>query len=99
MAGRREILDWAEEGRIAPRDLRAALDLAGALPDAGAWRQFLERLLLFGGTLLVAAGVIFFLAFNWNELGRMAKFGLVEVLVVSALVLVWRLGVDRIAGK
>ena len=99
MAGRREILDWAEEGRIAPRDVRSALEIAGVLPDAVSWRQFLERLLLFAGTLLVAAGVIFFLAFNWNELGRMAKFGLAEVLLVAALVCVWRLGVDRIAGK
>ena len=99
MAGRREILDWAEEGRIAPRDLRGALEITGALPDAVAWRQFLERLLLFAGTLLVAAGVIFFLAFNWNELGRLAKLGLAEILLVAALALVWRLGVDRIAGK
>jgi uncharacterized membrane protein len=99
MTGRREILEWAEEGRIAPRDLRQALEIAGALPDAGAWRQFLERLLLFGGTVLVASGVIFFLAFNWNELGRMAKFALVELLLLAALVAVWRLGVERIAGK
>jgi uncharacterized membrane protein len=99
MAGRREVLEWAEQGRIAPCDLRRALEIAGALPDAGAWRQFLERLLLFGGTVLVASGVIFFLAFNWNELGRMAKFALVEALLLAALVAVWRLGVERIAGK
>ena len=99
MQGRNEILDWAEEGRIPPGDLRRALDVAGALPDSAAWRQFLDRLLLFGGTLFVAAGVIFFLAFNWNDLGRMAQFALVEVLLVAALASVWRLGVERIAGK
>ena len=99
MQGRHEILDWAEEGRIAPQDLRRALDVAGALPDSLAWRQFLDRLLLFVGTILVAAGVIFFFAFNWNELGRIAKLGLVEVPLVVSLVLVWRLGVERIAGK
>ena len=99
MQGRHEILDWAEEGRIAPQNLRRALDVAGALPDSPAWRQFLDRLLLFAGTILVAAGVIFFFAFNWSELGRMAKFGLVEVPLVVALALAWRLGVERIAGK
>ena len=93
MHGRHEVLDWAEEGRIPPGDLRRALEVAGALPDAPAWRQFLDRLLLFAGTLLLAAGVIFFLAFNWNELGRMAKFALVEVLFVAALVAVWRIGI------
>ena len=99
MQARNEILDWAEEGRIAPRDLRRALEVSGVLPDAAAWRQFLDRLLLFAGTLLVAAGVIFFLAFNWNDLGRMAKFALVEVLLVVTLVAVWRFGVEHIAGK
>ena len=99
MQARNEILDWAEEGRIAPRDLRRALEVARAIPDAAAWRQFLDRLLLFAGTLLVAAGVIFFLAFNWNDLARMLKFALVEVLLIVALVAVWRFGVERIAGK
>ena len=99
MQGRHEVLDWAEEGRIPPGDLRRALEVAGALPDAPAWRQFLDRLLLFAGTLLLAAGVIFFLAFNWNELGRMAKFALVEALFVAALVAVWRIGIERVAGK
>ena len=99
MQGRHEILDWAEEGRIAPGDLRRALDTAGALPDSVEWRQFLDRLLLFGGTVLVAAGVIFFLAFNWNDLGRMFKFALVEALLVAALAFVWRLGLERISGK
>ena len=99
MQGRHEILDWAEEGRIAPGELRRALDVAGALPDALEWRSFLDRLLLFGGTVLVAAGVIFFLAFNWNDLGRMFKFALVEALIVAALAFVWRLGLERISGK
>ena len=99
MQGRHEILEWAEEGRIPPGDLRRALDIAGALPDALEWRRFLDRVLLFGGTILVAAGVIFFLAFNWNDLGRMFKFALVEVLLVAALVFVWRLGLERISGK
>jgi uncharacterized membrane protein len=99
MQGRHEILDWTEDGRIAAHDLRRALELAGALPDAAAWRQFLDRLLLFAGTLLVAAGVIFFLAFNWNDLGRMAKFALVEALLVAALVAVGRFGVEHIAGR
>jgi uncharacterized membrane protein len=99
MQGRHEILEWAEEGRIPPGDLRRALDVAGALPDSSEWRRFLDRLLLFGGTILVAAGVIFFLAFNWNDLGRMFKFALVEALLVAALAFSWRLGLERISGK
>jgi uncharacterized membrane protein len=99
MQARQRVLDWAHEGRIAPADLRRALEAAGALPDAAAWRSFLDRMFLFAGTILTAAGVIFFLAFNWNELGRMAKFALVEALLAVTLVFVWRLGVERPSGR
>lgn len=96
---RDEILDWVEQGRIAPQDVRRALEAAAALPGAEQWRRFLDRLLAFLGVTLLAAGVIFFFAFNWNELGRFARFGLVEVPILAALVLIWRLGLDGIAGK
>jgi len=99
MLARHRILEWSEAGHIAPTDLRRALEATGALPDTAAWRSFVDRLLLFGGTTLTAAGVIFFLAFNWNELGRFAKFALAEGLLLASLVLVWRLGIERVAGK
>ncbi len=84
---RDEILDWSEQGRIAPGKLRAALEAGGALPGAAEWRRFLDRLLLWMGAVMLAAGVIFFFAFNWAEMGRLAKIGLVEAPVVVALVL------------
>jgi len=96
---RSEILSWAEAGRIAEGRLRPALDAGGALPDAADWRRFLDRLLLFMGAVMLAASVVFFFAYNWQELGRMAKFALVEVPLVAALILVWRLGLDRITGQ
>jgi uncharacterized membrane protein len=55
--------------------------------------------LLWMGTVLVASGLIFFLAYNWQALGRYPKFALVETLLVVALVFIWRLGVDRPSGK
>src|SRR3546814_15416019 len=36
---------------------------------------------------------------NWNDLGRFAKFGLVGLLLIVAVIGYWRLGVDRAAGK
>lgn len=96
---RQTLLDWAEQGRIAPANLRRALESANALPTIGGWRSFLDHLLLWMGTVLTAAGVIFFFAYNWQDLGRFAKFGLVEALIAATLVFVWRLGVDRPAGK
>ncbi len=96
---RRTILDWAERGHVPAPDLPRALALAGVLPSRAAWRHFLDRLLLWMGTMLVGSGLVFFLAYNWNDLGRLARFSLVEALVVAALVLVWRLGLDRPGGK
>lgn len=96
---RDEILDWAGQGRIALEDLRPALVATNALPTADQWRAFLDRVLLFMGAVLLGAGVIFFFAFNWQDLGRFAKFGLVQALIVAALALVWKLGLDRPAGK
>lgn len=96
---RNEILDWSEQGRIAPGKLRAALEAAGALPTAAQWRGFLDRLLLWMGAVMLASAAIFFFAFNWDEMGRLAKIGLVEALIVVALALLWRLGLERAAGK
>lgn len=98
-SNRGDILDWIDQGRIAPERMREALERAELLPDAADWRRFLDRLLLFMGVVMVAAGTIFFFAFNWQDLGRYGKFALVEAPIVASLVFVWRLGVDGIAGK
>src|SRR2546429_1791991 len=97
MSIRNAILGWSERGAIA--DARAALDMAGALPHAQHWRAFLDRLLLWSGAVALAAAVVFFIAHNWNDLGKFAKFGLVEVLVLAAALGYWRLGPEKAAGK
>jgi uncharacterized membrane protein len=56
-------------------------------------------MLLWSGTSFLAISVIFFLAFNWNRLGKYAQFGLVETLIIAAVLAYWRLGADRVAGK
>lgn len=96
---RRIVLHWAEQGHITVSDLPRALALAEVLPSRDAWRRFLDWLLLWMGTVLVASGLIFFLAYNWQDLGRFAKFSLVEALLIAALLFVWRLGLDRPDGK
>ena len=96
---RNEVLDWSEQGRLAPGKLREALEATGALPDARDWRRFLDRLLLWMGTVMLASAAIFFFAFNWAEMGRLAKIGLVEALIVAALAGLWRLGLEAATGK
>jgi len=94
---RHTILDWAGRGAIS--DVRAALEAGGVLPSAQQWRAFLDRLLMWSAAVALAAAAVFFVAYNWNELGRFAKFGLAQALVVAALLAYWRFGADSLTGK
>jgi uncharacterized membrane protein len=51
------------------------------------------------GASALGAAVVFFIAHNWGALGRYAKFGLIELLVLAAVLAYWRLGPDKASGK
>ncbi len=100
MASPRDVVvDWAEQGRIAPDALPQALAVAGVTPDARAWRRFIAALLLSLGALLFAAGVIFFFAYNWEAMGRFQKFAIVQGLFAAAAFGAWFYGPAKIAGQ
>jgi len=96
---RKQILDWARQGLICESSLPEALRCGDAEPCAARWRDFIDRLLLWCGSLFMAAGVIFFFAFNWQHIGRFAKFALVESLLLAGVLACRRLGPDRLSGK
>jgi len=96
---RDQLMQWAEQGRIPPGRLHDALRMAGVTPSATDWRRFLELATLWLGVVLLGAAVIFFFAYNWQALGRFAKFGIVEALLIGAVVAALRLGLDRPAGQ
>ena len=95
----RELLfDWNARGLLATRDLRPALEASGTIPGRAAWIRFLCRLTVGLGAALLATGVIFFIAYNWHALPRMAKFVLVEATLAAAVIVcLWR-GPGTIAG-
>jgi uncharacterized membrane protein len=100
MSGERDaILEWAESGRLEPGRIAQALRIAGAIPDAAEWRRFVDRLLLGLAVTLAGAGVVFFVAANWQALGRFGKFALVEIAIVLALGACWHFGLASRAGK
>ena len=96
---RNSILQWAEQGRIAAGRVEEAMRVSGALPDRADWHHFIDRLLLWSGTVLLAAGIIFFFAYNWKELGNFARFGLVELLIAAAVGGCMWFGTESPAGK
>ncbi|HEY5724297.1 MAG TPA: DUF2157 domain-containing protein [Allosphingosinicella sp.] len=100
MSGLRgEVLDWFAAKRVAPGGEHDVLREAGIYPGRADWRSFLSSLTLWLGTLALAAALIFFFAFNWDDLGRFAKFGLVEGAILIGLAACWRLGLDGAPGK
>lgn len=51
------------------------------------WNRFLSIFLLAVGIGFTVSGIIFFFAYNWNDLPKFAKLGIVEVLLVTSVLL------------
>jgi len=83
------LADWRAQGRLGADDLLAAW--APTLPGPADWHRWLDRALLILGTALLCAGVIVFFAFNWAELHKFSKFGLIGgLLTLLAAFALWR---------
>ena len=97
MSPRAQILQWADQGYLP--HLHQALQLAQVTPDRAKWRKFLSLLMLATGTLLAGAGVIFFFAYNWKGLPPLARFAIVEALLVVGFVIAWFLKIETLTGR
>jgi uncharacterized membrane protein len=89
----------AQTGVLSSAALERALRITGVVPDGVQWRRFISNLLLLMGSLMLAAGVIFFFAYNWADMGRFQKFGLVQVALLIAVMTASYVGLGRMAGK
>ncbi|AEI69048.1 DUF2157 domain-containing protein [Corallococcus macrosporus] len=88
----------ADAGVLTPSALERALHLSVATPPREAWRRFLSTTLMGLGALLVLAGVIYFFAYNWAQMHRFAKLGLIAAAISGAVVGAWRQG-DTLGGR
>ena len=79
------IQQWTAQQHIAPQHVSQSLELAEVTPAPARWFNFLDKLLLANGGGLLLVGIIFFFAFNWQEITRFHKFALLEGLVVAGL--------------
>lgn len=94
-----QIFEWIAQGRVKHGSEFQALELAGIHPKASQWHRFIEQMLLWCGVISLGASLIFFLAYNWQSMGRFAKFALAEVAVLGAMLACWKLGLESTAGK
>lgn len=89
----------AQEGYLDQAALERSLVIIGHVPLAKDWTRFLNILLLVLGAALSVSGIFFFFAYNWDTLSDFFKFGLIEALILLAIVLVTYLGLNTLSGK
>ncbi|MFV0531878.1 MAG: DUF2157 domain-containing protein [Flavobacteriales bacterium] len=57
--------------------------------DGKAWQKFLQLFFIALGVGFTVSGIVFFFAYNWADLHKFVKIGLVEGLVITTTVLVF----------
>ncbi|MDX8395648.1 MAG: DUF2157 domain-containing protein [Mariprofundaceae bacterium] len=96
---RSQIIDLIENDSIPQENIEQALLVSEVAPHRNTWFHFVDQMMLWLGTLSLAFAVLFFIAYNWSELGRFVKFGLVEALLTLSIAAYWRWGGDTLPGK
>jgi len=99
ISSRSQIIKLIEQGAIPAEKIGDALSVAGVAPDGKAWRAFINHLLLWLGGLALVFAVMFFIAYNWHDIGRFAKFGMVEGFLVLTIVSYCKFGKHTAASK
>ncbi len=86
-------------GVLSPGELEQALRIAGIIPDGKAWGRFLNTLFLMLGSIFLAAGVIFFFAYNWDSMHRLLKLAVVQTALIITIVVSSYHGFEKLPGK
>lgn len=86
---RRQLVALVERGAISPEQVATAARFSGLYPSGRAWYVFVDRLLLWLGSLALAFGVLFLVAWNWAGMGHLPRFGLVEAALVLTIAVYW----------
>lgn len=82
---RQQLLDWVASGHLDANRFEQALVVTNSVPSAAANLSFLSRVVLAFAVAFLCSGVIFFFAFNWDELSRYAKFAIAQTALVLSL--------------
>lgn len=89
-SNRSRIIALIEEGSIPANKIATALEVNQLRPSPRDWHSFIDKLLLRLGALVLVFAVRFFIAYNWNDLGRFAKFALAQVFILLAIIIYWK---------
>ena len=98
-ANRQQLLDWAASGQLDADKLELALAVTNSMPSAADNLRFLSRVVLAFAVLLLCSGVIFFFAYNWNDLSRYSKFSLAQGALLVSLLPLLKVNLQQPAGQ
>src|SRR5687767_414753 len=79
-----------DAGILSPDACDRALAIAAEPPPRDAQADFAARAALILGGLLSFAGVVFFVAHNWDGMTRWARFGVLELGLLAFAGAAWR---------
>ncbi len=95
----RQIARLLKGGSLTPETCERIFAFCGIRPSDAQWRQFLIPVLSCLGLLSLVTGAVFFIAWNWAWLPKMAKFALAELFIVALAVIVWWRWYSTLARK
>lgn len=84
---RRTIEQLLKRGILPITNVDAASTQLEVYPNARTWLTFFDKSLLIIGAVALVLSLVFFIAYNWLNMGKMGKFALVEVGLVISIVL------------
>ncbi len=93
-----ELDQIVKSGNLPPSEIQLILE-EYHYNDKSNWALFLQWLFIGLGSGLMCAGIIFFFAFNWEELHKFVKLGMIIVLLLSSIIPVIFLSLKPIYDK
>lgn len=75
------------------KDIQTSLE-KHTYPNQDAWASFIRITLITLAIGFMAAGIVFFFAYNWADLDKLIKLGIVQGLVIGCIILMLVLRID-----
>ncbi len=86
---RQQFIELAHSQAWSPQEISRAAELLDLRPDIAQWWRFALSLLRGVGSGLLAAGIVCFVAANWQDFGIWGRFALLQLVFASAALLAW----------
>ncbi len=96
---RSELVNLLEHNAVDPENIDDVVKLSNIIPAQSAWLTFLNNVFLWVGCLALGFSSIYFLAYNWLQIGRIAKFVLVETAMLLAILVYLKTKVGSVSSS